>query len=86
MYKLNKIRAHIQMLEFEQRKLNMYLNEEEAKPKRDDQRIKDIMRALRRVTDNIGMWNAKITAFENATPDAPPRDPIDGSGLGGPLI
>ena len=86
MYKLNKIRAHIQMLEFEQRKLNMYLNEEEAKPKRDDQRIKDIMRALRRVTDNIGMWNAKITAFENAEPDAPPRDPIDGSGLGGPLI
>jgi hypothetical protein len=85
MYKLNKIRAHIQMLEFEQKKLNMYLNEEEAKPSRDDQRVKDIMRALRRVTDNISMWNDKISAFENAEPEAAPRDSIS-NGLGGPLV
>jgi hypothetical protein len=86
MYKLNKIRAHIQMLEFEQKKLNMYLNEEEAKPRRDDQRIKDIMRALRRVTDNISMWNDKISAFEAAEPETPNNRDSISNGLGGPLV
>ena len=86
MYNLNKIRAHIKMLELEQLKLTRYADEATRIVKRDPQRERDIARALTRVTANITMYEAKLKAFENAVPDAPPRDPINGSGLGGPLV
>ena len=63
MFKLNKIRGHIKMLEFQQLKLTRYLAETQAKTPIDDNRVKDINRALKRVTDNIAMWNNKISAF-----------------------
>lgn len=81
MFKLNKIRGHIKMLELQQLKLSRYLNEENAKVKPDPDRITDIERALKRVTDNINMWKDKLAAFESAPPR--PKDPgsvLDGTG------
>lgn len=85
MYKLNKIRGHIKMQEFQQLKLTRYLNEAKSMDIPDEVRIKDIERALRRVTDNINMWKEKLAAFENA----PPRDqsrPAINDGPDRPLI
>ena len=79
MFKLNKIRGHVKMLELQQLKLSRYLNEEKAKVKPDTDRIADIERAHKRVTDNIQMWNDKLAAFEAA----PPREVSKGSVLDG---
>lgn len=85
MYKLNKIRGHIKMLEFQELKLTRYLAEENAKPKVDPARVQDITRALHRVTEGIKMWKHKIAAFEVAPPRPPERAPIN-SGPDTPLI
>lgn len=85
MYKLNKIRGHIKMLEFQELKLTRYLAEENAKPKVDPARVQDITRALHRVTEGIKMWKHKISAFEEAPP-RPPERPAINSGPDVPLI
>lgn len=77
MFKLNKIRGHIKMLEFQELKLSRYLAEEKAKVKPDPDRIADIERAHKRVTEQITMWQTKLAAFENQ----PPREPSRGSML-----
>ena len=76
MFKLNKIRGHIKMLELQQLKLTRYLAEANNVAVPDPSRIKDVSRALKRVTDNIEMWNSKLTAFENAPPREPSRPAI----------
>lgn len=67
------------MLELQQLKLSRYLNEEKAKVVPDPDRISDIERAHKRVTDNINMWNEKLAAFEAQ----PPREVSKGSVLDG---
>jgi hypothetical protein len=86
MYKLNKIQGQIKMLEFEKLKLSRYLTEAESMATRNPKREADIARALRRVTENIDMWNRKLGAFATATQDKPSRPgPINGD-QGGTLI
>lgn len=85
MYKLNKIQGHIKMQELQQLKLTRYLNEANAMEVPDTARIKDIERALRRVTENINMWKEKLKAFENAPPREPSRPAIT-DGPDRPLI
>ena len=86
MFKLNKIRGHVKMLEFQQLKLTRYLAETQAKTPVDDNRVKDINRALKRVTDNIAMWNNKISAFESQSPKQPSRPAIGDDDPTRPLI
>lgn len=86
MFKLNKIRGHVKMLEFQQLKLTRYLSETQAKTPVDDKRIKDINRALKRVTDNIAMWNNKISAFEAQPSKTPSRPAIGDDDPTRPLI
>lgn len=64
------------MLELQQLKLSRYLNEENAKVAPDPERIADIERAHKRVTDNINMWKDKLAAFESAPPREPERPSI----------
>lgn len=85
MYKLNKIQGHIKMQELQQLKLTRYLNEAKAMDVPDESRIRDIERALKRVTENINMWKAKLTAFENAPPREPSRSAVN-DGPDRPLI
>ena len=85
MYKVNKIQGHIKMQELQQLKLTRYLNEANAMEVPDTARIKDIERALRRVTENINMWKEKLKAFENAPPREPSRPAIT-DGPDRPLI
>jgi len=73
MFKLNKIRAHIKMLELQELKLSRYLTEAKSYDFPDSNRIKDINRALKRVQDNIAMWNEKLKSFEVAPPREPTR-------------
>jgi hypothetical protein len=84
-YKLNKIHGHIKMQELQQLKLSRYLNEANAMPVPDPDRIRDIERALKRVTENINMWKSKLSAFENAPPKEPSRPAIN-DGPNQPLI
>lgn len=84
-YKLNKIHGHIKMQELQQLKLSRYLNEAKAMPVPDPDRIRDIERALKRVTENINMWKSKLSAFENAPPREPSRPAIN-DGPNQPLI
>jgi len=85
MYKLNKIRGHVKMQEFQELKLTRFLAEENALAVPNPTRVKDIERALRRVQENIKMWNDKLAAFENALPRTPSRPAIN-SGPTNPLI
>ena len=85
MFNLNKIQGHIKMQEFQQMKLSRYLAEEQAQPVPRPQRVKDIERALHRVTENINMWKAKLEAISNAPP-RPPERPSIHSGPDVPLI
>lgn len=85
MFKLNKIRGHIKMQEFQKLKLERFLAEENALPVPNPTRLKDIGRALHRVTENIKMWEGKLSAFENATPKDPSR-PATNDGPDRPLI
>lgn len=82
MFKLNKIRAHIKMLELQELKLSRYLTQEQAKDKPDDARIKDITRAHKRVTEQIDLWRGKLEAFE--TQAQQPREPSRPSVIDGP--
>jgi hypothetical protein len=85
MFNLNKIQGHIKMLEFQQLKLSRYLAEEQAQLVPRPQRVKDIERAHRRVTDNINMWKSKLEAVSKAPPRPPERPGIN-SGPDVPLI
>ena len=85
MYKLNKIQGHIKKQELQRLKLSRYLEEAKAVEFPDDQRIRDIERALNRVTENINMWNSKLEAFQNAPPREPSRPAIT-DGPDRPLI
>lgn len=80
MYNINKIRAHIKMLKFQELKLSRYLEEEEAKNPKNDSKIRDIARAHKRVTDNIKQWNHKLEQIEAM----PARVPSRGSVIDGP--
>lgn len=71
MYKLNKIRGHIKMQEFQKLKLERFLSEENAQAVPNPGRIKDIERALHRVVENIKMWEGKLAAFEQLPPYQP---------------
>ena len=71
MYKLNKIRGHIKMQEFQRLKLERILAEENAQPVPNPGRIKDIERALHRVVENIKLWEEKLAAFEKLPPYRP---------------
>lgn len=85
MFNLNKIQGHIKMQEFQQLKLSRYLAEEQAQPVPRPQRVKDIERALHRVTENINMWKAKLEAISKAPP-RPLERPSIHSGPDVPLI
>ena len=85
MYKLNKIRGHVKMQEFQELKLTRFLAEENTNAVPNPTRIKDIERALRRVQENIKMWKTKLEAFENMGPREPSR-PAIGDGPDKPLI
>jgi len=82
MHKLNKIRAHIKMLEFQELKLTRYLAEANSQ---DLKRVQDIRRALTRVQHNIELWQTKLTAFETAVP-RPVSRPAVNDGPDRPLI
>jgi hypothetical protein len=84
MFNINKIRAHIKMLEFEQKKLEMYLAEAHALTEPNPKRVQDIERALTRVVRNKEAYQHKISKFETAVPEAPARPPIN-SNIGGVL-
>lgn len=71
MYKLNKIRGHIKMQEFQKLKLERFLAEEKALSVPNPTRLKDIERALHRVVENIRMWEEKLSAFEKLPPYQP---------------
>ena len=86
MFKLNKIRGHIKMLELQQLKLTRYLAESTNIPVPNPERIKDINRALKRVTDNINMWKEKLSAFEVAPPRIPTRTSVLDDDPNKPLI
>lgn len=86
MFNINKIKAHIKMLEFEQKKLEMYLNEARAMDVQDPKRIADIERALNRVVKNKEAYAHKISKFETAIPDAPARNTPINAGPDTPLI
>lgn len=64
MYNINKIRAHIKMLEFQEIKLSRYLREQESLEVRNIAKIADIKRAHKRVTDNISLWKNKLEHIE----------------------
>ena len=85
MFQLNKIRAHIKLLENQKLKLSMYLQETIARTPKDESRIKDINRSLKRVNDNISQWVTKLEKFESAPADPPARKRTT-QDLGGPLI
>jgi septal ring factor EnvC (AmiA/AmiB activator) len=86
MFQLNKIRAHIKMLAFEQTKLEMYL----AEAKRDNpdnvKRISDIERSLNRVTKNIQAFETKLARFEVAPARPVSRPAIGDDDPSKPLI
>lgn len=85
MYKLNKIRAHIKLQKLQELKLTRYLEQENKNTFPDSVRVKDINRALKRVQENINMWETKLAAFENAPPREPSRPAIN-DGPDQPLI
>lgn len=85
MFKLNKIQGHIKMQELQQLKLTRYLDEAKAMEIPDQNRIKDIERALRRVTENINMWKERLIAFQNAPAKEPSRPAVN-DGPDRPLI
>lgn len=85
MYKLNKIRAHIKMQEFQELKLTRFLAEENAMDVPNPSRLKDIERALHRVQENIKMWREKLETFENMSPRDSSR-PATNDGPDRPLI
>ena len=77
MFQLNKIRAHIKMLAFEQKKLEMYLAEVTRDTPDNTKRIDDINRSLRRVTKNIEAYETKLGRFEQA-----PARPVSRPAIG----
>lgn len=66
MFNINKIRAHIKMLEFQEIKLIRYLAEVDAStmPIREE-KMRDINRSLKRVQDGLVLWRGKASAIEN---------------------
>jgi hypothetical protein len=86
MYNINKIKAHIKMLSFEQTKLTMYLKEQQALEVPNAKKIQDIERALIRVNKNIEAYTSKIAKFEVAPARAPTRDSIGSDDPSRPLI
>ena len=86
MFQLNKIRAHIKMLAFEQKKLTMYLEEVTRNEPSNTKRIDDINRSLRRVTKNIEAYQTKISRFEEAPPRPASRPAIGDDDPSKPLI
>ena len=74
------------MLEFQQLKLTRYLAETERDNPTNLTRLKDINRALKRVTDNINLWKSKIAAFEVAPPRPESRPAVGDDDPTKPLI
>ena len=86
MFQLNKIRAHIKMLAFEQTKLEMYLNEAKRDTPENVKRIADIERSLNRVTKNILAFETKLARFETAPARPVSREAIGSDDPSKPLI
>lgn len=86
MFNINKIRAHIKALDFQELKLSRYLKEQQAMTVPDGKRIQDIERSLKRVTDKRDYWQAKISAIESQPPRAPDRGSVLDSDPNRPLI
>jgi hypothetical protein len=86
MFNINKIRAHLKMLEFQQLKLTRYLAETEASsiPTK-EAKIQDIQRCLKRVNEGIDLWQGKLAAIEAAPPRAESRPALT-DGPDRPLI
>jgi hypothetical protein len=76
MFNLNKIRGHIKVLEFQKRKLELYLAEVQKSHPEDLQRLQDIERSLRRVTEGLDNWSNKLAQFESAPPAQPSRPSV----------
>ena len=66
------------MLRFQELKLSRFLNEENANLIPNPDRVKDITRALKRVTENIAMWEHRLESISNQPP-RPPERPAIGS-------
>lgn len=73
------------MLELQELKLSRYLTEAQAQAKPDENRIKDIQRAHKRVSEQIDLWRGKLAAFENQPPREPSRPAVN-DGPDRPLI
>jgi predicted transcriptional regulator len=86
MFQLNKIRAHIKMLAFEQTKLEMYLTEAKRDTPDNIKRIADIERALNRVNKNMQAFETKLKAFEVAPARPVSRPAIGDDDPSKPLI
>ena len=86
MFNLNKIHGHIKMLKFQELKLSRYLNEENARDVVNPERIKDITRAHKRVSDNIAMWETKLAAITNAPARPPERHAVGHDDPNKPLV
>ena len=86
MFQLNKIRAHIKMLAFEQTKLEMYLAEAKRDTPENVKRISDIERSLNRVTKNIQAFETKLARFEVAPARPESRPAIGDDDPSKPLI
>ena len=86
MFQLNKIRAHIKMLAFEQTKLEMYLAEAKRDTPENVKRIADIERSLNRVTKNITAFETKLARFEVAPARPVSRPAVGDDDPSKPLI
>ena len=88
MHKIQKIRGHIKMLEFQKLKLERYQSEEQANPNpKYPLRGQDIARALKRVTEQLNLWDGKLKAFETQPPRPADRGSVlDQQDSGRPLI
>lgn len=86
MFNLNKIRGHIKVLEFQKRKLELYLAEVQRTFPDDLKRIQDIERSLRRVTEGLDTWTNKLAQFEAAPPRPADRPSVLDSDPNRPLI
>jgi len=87
MHKIQKIRGHLKMLEFQQLKLERFLKEEIETPMvSSPNRKADIERALKRVNEQIALWKHKLELFENLPIKIPSRGSVLDNDPGRPLI
>lgn len=77
MFQLNKIAAHIKLMENRRLKLTAYLSDVRASVSedwnqvsfKDRQRIEDIERQIRRMDAQIEQYSQRLAEFKNNTPE-----------------